>query len=339
MFSQQLSRAELIELCRVLRHNLAAGLTLRQVCTQLAGRGSPRIRALGKRILASIEKGDSFEAALAGEQQTLPQLFRALAVVGEETGHLPEVLADLEKFFILQQTLVRQAVAQSLAPLIQLGVAFLVIALLIVVLGVIAQTRGGTGAPSILGQTGVAGGVLFLLLSFGSFVLLFLLYRYLKPLRQKLGFDAFLLRVPGVGPCLESLILGRFCLALHLTLDTPMPIAKALRLSLEVTGNPRLLARADAIAKTLRSRQSLAAALEKCGVFPVDFLAVVETAEEAGRVPEAMRHQADRYYEEATFRLKALTTVLTFLIWLCYAIFMIIAIFYLAGIYLNALGG
>jgi type II secretory pathway component PulF len=336
----QLSRSELIELCRTLRHNLAAGLSVRQVLGQLAERGPLRTRRLAQRMLAVVEQGESFQKAIAAEERTLPRLFRDLAAVGEETGHLPEVLGELERYYILQQQLVRKVVAQCMGPAIQLCLAFLVIALLIFVLGFIAQTRpGGIQPPAVLGLTGAAGAVLFLILSFGSLILAAVLYRTLKPLREKIGFDAILLRVPGVGPCLQAITLGRFCLALHLSLDTPMPIARALRLSLDVTGNTSWTARAKEASKVLRSRKSFAEALASCRVFPTDFLAVVETAEEAGRLPETMRHQADRYYEEATFRLKALSTVITMGVWLVYAIFMIIAIFYIASVYLNALAG
>ena len=51
-----------------------------------------------------------------------------------------------------------------------------------------------------------------------------------------------------------------------------------------------------------------------------------------------MRHQAEHYYEEAARRLTVLTKLLTFGIWLLYAIFMVIAIFRIASIYFNALG-
>jgi len=338
MFSAQLSRADLIHLCRTLRHNLSAGLALRQVLGQLTRRGRPRVRQFAQRALAVIENGDTFQAAIK-DDLTLPPLFRALAAVGEETGHLPEVLGELEKYFILQQQLVRKAISQSIAPIMQLAFAFLVIALLIFILGMLAQSNGGVSAPAVLGLTGGAGAVMFLMLSFGSIVMLYLLYHYTKPLRQRLGFDAFLLRVPGIGPCLQSVTLARLCVSLHLTLDTPMPIDKALRLSLEVTGNAALAACANKVGKALRARKTLAQALANCPVLTNDFLAVVETAEEAGRLPETMHHQADRYYEEATFRLKALTTVITFLIWLVYALFMIVAIFYIASMYLKALGG
>jgi len=64
-------------------------------------------------------------------------------------------------------------------------------------------------------------------------------------LRGQALVDEFLLRTPVVGRCLRALALTRFCLALRLTLETGMPIAKALRLSFRATGNAAFTARLD----------------------------------------------------------------------------------------------
>jgi type II secretory pathway component PulF len=47
----------------------------------------------------------------------------------------------------------------------------------------------------------------------------------------------------------------------------------------------------------------------KTGVFPEDFLDIVESAEEAGRISEVMRHQREYYEGETRRRLTTLTTI------------------------------
>src|SRR5260370_42352653 len=84
LFSKQLSLADLIEFCRVLRHNLSAGLTLRHVFRHQATRGPLAVRPVAGRISEQIEKGDSLEQALKGEKDRFPPIFLALATVGEE---------------------------------------------------------------------------------------------------------------------------------------------------------------------------------------------------------------------------------------------------------------
>jgi len=62
-------------------------------------------------------------------------------------------------------------------------------------------------------------------------------------------------------------------------------------------------------------------------VFPQDFLDIVANAEEGGRVPEVMQHQAEFYAEEASRRMTTLAKVAGFLVWLFVAVILIWCIF------------
>jgi type II secretory pathway component PulF len=336
MFSSRIPLSNLVEMCRVLRHSLGAGLTLRDVFRQQSERGSAAVRPVAKRIRLALEQGESLESALQEERHKFPYLFVALASVGEESGQLPEIFGELEKYFLLQQKLRRQLISQSTPILIQISLAFGIVALLIFVLGIISQP--GSTPPGILGKTGGAGAMLFLLLSFGSIALLFAGYLVLtRAFQQKAAFDALLLRVPVLGRCVEAFVLGRFAMSLQLTLETGMPIQRAMRLSLEGTGNAAFVAHIPVINEALKGGEDLTAAVSRCKLFPGEFINMIAVAEEGGRVPEMMRHQADYYYEEAARRLTTLTKLLTGGIWLIYAVFMVIVIFKIFSMYLSKL--
>jgi type II secretory pathway component PulF len=262
-----------------------------------------------------------------------------MAVVGEQTGNLPEVFADLEKYYLLQQKLRREFRSRSFLPLAQLIAAIVIIAVTLFALGVIAESRGGQGPP-VLGVRGTGAAVLFLVLAFGTLALLvtgFLLLR--RALRRTGVLDAVLLRLPAVGPCMQALALGRFALALRLTLDSGLAVADALRLSLAATDNTAFAGKTDDVVEALQEGEDLTLALTGAGIFPEDFLGMVAVGEEGGRVPEIMRHQAEHYQEEAGRRMVTLTRWLSSGVWIVYAVFTVVAIFHLAGRYLGALGG
>src|SRR5207248_5336453 len=83
IFSLRLPASSLIELCRALRHNLSAGLTLRDVFRQQARQGPLAVRPVAERMRQVIERGDDLETALNQESKSFPPLFLALASVGE----------------------------------------------------------------------------------------------------------------------------------------------------------------------------------------------------------------------------------------------------------------
>jgi type IV pilus assembly protein PilC len=330
--------SSVIALCRALRHNLGAGLTLVQVFRQQAERGAHGVRPLAGRVLVKLEQGKGLSDALAAEAGGVPPLLLSLTKVGEETGHLAEIFGELEKYFVLQDSLRKQFRSQSMMPVIQLGLAFLILAGLIFIMGMIGD-RANTKPIAIFGLSGTSGAVLFLVFSFGSVGLAWLLASTLgRAALQKPAVDAFLLRLPGLGPLLEAVVLGRFTMALHLTMDSGMSIARALRLSLLATGHAAFSAQTETVSQAVKSGAPILEALTRSGLFSADFLSLLAVGEEGGRLPEVMRQQADYWNEEAARRLTTATRLAGMLVWLIYAVFMVWAIFSVASIYFGALG-
>jgi type IV pilus assembly protein PilC len=324
LLTSQLPLSSLIEFCRVLRHNLGAGLTLRHVFRQQAERGPPPVRTVAGRICADLEQGDSLEEALKRERAFFPPIFVALATVGEKSGSLPDVFAELEKYFVLQHRLRRQLISQTAWPIFQLLAAPLILALMIYVLAIFNSPLDPLG----LGYTGFWGAGKLLLQFYGSIAALVGLYFLAtRTLRQRAAVHEILLRVPVIGNCLTTIALWRFCLALRLTMNTGMSILTAVRLSMRATGNAAFAARGDRVREGLRAGEDLSQALAGSGVFPQNFLDILSNAEEGGRVPEVMQHQAEFYEEEARRQLTILTRTVSGLVWLIVAGILIFLIF------------
>jgi type IV pilus assembly protein PilC len=330
-FATQLPLPSLIEFCRVLRHNLSAGLTLPHVFRQQAERGPRPVRPVADRIAQELEQGESLESALKLEKAAFPGLFIALVNVGEQTGSLPDVFGELEKYFLMQQRLRRQFVSQIAWPLLQFFAAPLVIAMMIYLLAVLSPSGATPFDPLGFGYIGVWGAFKFLLHFFGSIAAVVALYFLLtRGLQRRAAVHEVILRLPVVGPCLSAIVLWRFCLALRLTMNTGMSILTAARLSMRATGNAAFNARANQVREGLREGKDLAQALAVTHLFPQNFLDIIANAEEGGRVPEVMKHQAEYYEEEARRYLTILTRSASTAVWLIVAgmlIFMIFRIF------------
>lgn len=338
-FSRRLASAELIELCRVLRHYLGAGLSLPDVFGQQAKRGSVRIRAAAGRIAQQLAAGGDLESALAAERGVFPPLVLALASVGEQSGMLPEVFADLEKYYLQQQKLRRSFWTAAAWPLIQFFLAIFVLATLIYFLGIIqAMNPGSTYDPLGLGLFGARGAAIFLGVVFGTLLGVYLLYRLAARVLGRNGaFARVLLHIPALGPCLRALALGRFCMALRLTTETAMPLADALRLSLRATDNEAFVGCTASVRGSVRKGRDLTRALTKTRLFPEEFLHILAVAEESGRLSEVLQHQATHYQEESERRLKTLAFLANGAVWLLVGAVLITAIFKLYSSYLGFL--
>lgn len=329
---------ELIGLCRALRHNLDAGITIQHIFAQQAKRGTAAVRPVADRIALVLQKGYDLEKALGAEGGTFPPLFIALACVGEQTGTLPEVFKALESYYSLQQRLWRRFVSESTLPIIQFFAAIFVVAGTLFLLGIVAEMQNSQAMDPIGLGTGTVGALRFLALTFGFLAALAGTYFFTtRFLNQRPVIDAFLLNVPAIGPCLFALAMSRFCVAMQVTLETAMPIDEALDLSLRATGNAAFAARSEQVQEVLRGGDELTVALAETQLFTDEFQMIVATAEESGRLPEVMKHQAKYYEEEAERKLTVMTKVSSFGVWAVVAIIIIIAIFRMAMLYLNAI--
>ncbi|MFL5241309.1 MAG: type II secretion system F family protein [Gemmataceae bacterium] len=337
LFSSRLPTSNLIELSRVLRHNLSAGLTLRNVFDQQAKRGPMAVRPVAERISKDLQQGQALEDALKKEARYFPPLFLNLAVIGEQSGMLPEIFAELEKYYALQQKLRRDFIAQITWPMVQFVASIFVVAGLILIMGILPGNENGKKGFDPVGLgTGPVAAIRFLvgvaLLGALAVAGYFLITR--KLLRQG-TVESFLLRVPVIGPCLHALALTRFCLALRLMHETGMSIVDAVSFSLRATDNGAYVAASLKVENALREGDDLTAALAKARVFPDEFINIVATAEEGGRLPDVLKQQTEYYEEEARRRMSILTQTASWGVWLFVAILIIVAIFRIFFFYIQ----
>src|SRR5262245_7605929 len=330
MFSR-LSLSALIEMCRVLRHYLGAGLSLEEVFRQQMTRGPSSVRPIAARVALVLRRGGSLESALDKEKKHFPPIFLAMARVGERTGMLPEVFSDLEHHFLGQQKLRRRFISLTAWPLLQFFMAVMVLALLIFVMGALFEgtkdLKGESFDPLGLGLFGWDGALIFLGVVFGSLFGTWLGFWLLGKLLPATFRDRLLLAIPVIGGCLRDLALTRFCLALRLTTESGMSIAKAIRLSMEATGNAAFVAASAAAERTVSEGDDLTLALERTGRMPEDFLRIIQVAEASGTLAEVLRHQGEHYQETAGRRIAVLTVLFSVLVWLSVGACIIFAIF------------
>ena len=255
----------------------------------------------------------------------------ALATVGEQTGMLPEVFRELEKYFQLQLRLRRQFLSQIAWPAFQLFAAIFVVAGLIWILGLLGQapTTPSASAPAATGRC--CSSARRSACSAASWACTWWPGASCGRGRSTAGCCACRWSARVV----QALAVTRFCLALRLTLETAMPIARALRLSFRATGNAAFEAASDTAQKSVKAGEELTAALAKTRLFPEEFQHVIAVGEESGRLTEVLEQQGEQYAEESERRLKVLATTAGWGVWLVVAGIIIFCIFRIALSYVG----
>jgi type IV pilus assembly protein PilC len=325
----------LAEWLRSMQMQLRAGLPMLKSLERAAEKGPRATRPVSERLIAHIKDGSDLSDAIAAEKDSFPPVVVSMAQVGQQAGHLPEIFRRLEEFVRFQMELRREFYSRIALPVFQFVAAIGVIGLLIFIMGLLP---GGIDVLG-LGLKGGRGALIW----YGAWVGLVLgLFGLWKLARRSLSgmawMDRLLLRIPAIGPCLESLALSRLSIAMSITFNTGASVIKSLKLSLAATDNGALIAEGDRLKERIKAGSKIGEAMSESPVFPPEFTDVVTTAELAGQLPEQMAQQAELLGEQARHRLKILNTAAGFAVWVVVAVIIIVFIFRIFTIaYLNPL--
>ena len=337
--SRRISVKRLAELCHRLSMSLGAGIDVRTAWAQEAKRASnSAARTAYELVAAGIRRGQTSAAALAEAGDFFPPLFIELAGVGEQTGHLPEVFAQLSDHYALQVKLRRDFISTISWPMAQLLLAVAIVGFLIWVMGIIGP-KDGTHIDIIgLGLTGDRGLMIYLaLVAAVAGVIVVTALGVRRGLRWAGPLQRLVCRTPGLGTALTTLALARLAWSMQITLNTGMDVRRAIRLSLQSTRHPRFLDAIDPADAVLAAHESIYEALAQTAAFPGEFLDSVHVGEQTGNLVEAMAHLAKEYRARAEIALAFLTAVAGRIVKGIVAIFIIVIIFRIFGWYMGIL--
>jgi type IV pilus assembly protein PilC len=307
----RISNKELVELCHRLAVETESGIDIRRTWQREAEAARGRFRPYFARIRDAVARGDSLTTALAETGNIFPPLFLEMAHVGEETGTLGRVMHRLEGHYRRHVQARRVFLGAIAWPMIELGLTIMLVGILIVVMGYIRSQNGGQTIDLLgFGLYGMRGLIIYVL--FLSAVGLGLAGLHLAMRRGRLWtrpLQRAMIRLPGIGPCLEKLALSRLAWALQMTMNVEMDMRRVIPLALRATGNDFYIRHTDRVVSSVLAGKPLVQALALTGAFPAAFLDTLAVGEESGQIVESMGRLADRYELEAETAVRTLATL------------------------------
>lgn len=288
---------------------LKAGFPLdRALGTLAASAPDPRARA----ILASLDDGirrgqrfsDAASRAFGVHSGSGAGELVAILEAGEATGDLAPVLLNYASMLERRLLFRRRLRGALFYPLIVAGLAVVVVAFLFVyVVPTITRLFEGTNLPlplptRILVAVASAVSAGWLPAAAAAFLAGWWGRRWLGTAAGRLRFEAFLLRLPLVGPILAQAAGARWLRTFGTLLENGVEILSALDIAGRTASSPRL-ARAIAEARPrVAEGIPLARALAETGVFPAVAVEAVTIGEGSGALPRLMLELASAWEGE-----------------------------------------
>jgi type IV pilus assembly protein PilC len=315
IFFGSVSSGQLATFCRQFAAYLNAGVDISKALVSLQKQFA--MTALGPvigRLAKAVKQGDAFAEAVAREPRAFDALFVGMIKVAEARGGLPETLRNLSRHYENRQSLIRQARSAMIYPIAVLFVAACVVALMTIWLlpmfADLLRDVAGRGAdlplPSriLMGFSDfvkTAGWLLIPAVLIGTPIALIQLYRTqtAKPVM-----DRILMMIPVFGKLMKKIDTTRFARTLGALLEAGVDVGSSLDLTSEVLRlDPFRRAIVDTKSRVLNGEE-LSVALDETGRFGPDVIAVINSGEETGKLPESLNHLADDYEEQVAYMVK-----------------------------------
>ncbi len=228
---------------------------------------------------------------------------------------MPETLRMMGNHYEARQRLIRQARSAMIYPVIVLIMAGGVIALLTIVLlpmfasmlrDIDRRIQLPLPSRALLAFSSFVSWIGWWLIPLAMIGTPILIYRFYKTSVGKSLIDRLILRTPVFGALCRKLDISRFARTLSTLLDAGVDVGSSMDLTAGViTMTPISQAVRTARDQVIHGRE-LSVALAPSGQFSADVLAVLQTGEETGKVPESLNHLADDYEEQVQTMVKNL---------------------------------
>lgn len=265
---------------------------------------SERMRKMLMSVRARVLEGRTLAEGLRQFPHVFPEIFRATVAAGEQSGHLDAVLERLADYAENRQ-LVHQKISLALVyPLLLVTMSVLIVAgLLVYVVPEIVTvfqnlghrlpllTRGLIAVSNLVRHEGL---VLVLLLA----ALAFLARRSYRATRVRARVHRLALRVPLVGRVVRGLNTARFTRTLSILSGSGVPVLDALRISGEVVTNLPMKTAVTEATERVREGRSLAAALQRSGLFPPMMIHLIASGEASGQLDAMLVRAAENQERE-----------------------------------------
>lgn len=232
--------------------------------------------------------------------------------IGEQTGSLNNVLADLSNYYTSRIKLKKEIVSALSYPVLVLVVAFGVILFMLNFLVPMFEdvfNRMGGDLPRItrlMIDVSVffrSNSILLLFLILALFLTILYFRKYKKFRRLS---SLTLLKLPVIGALLRLIYLGRFSRAMYLLLHAKVPLLESLNLVSQMISFVPLNDSIKDAMNQIESGGVLSEGFEGSILFDKRIIALIKVAEQSNNLSLVFNRIAEQYSEELSYRSKLL---------------------------------
>jgi type IV pilus assembly protein PilC len=294
-----------------------SGLPLVQSLNILAAQTEhPKLKEVTKAVVFDVEAGNTLADAFSKHPSAFSQLYVNMVAAGEAGGILDTILLRLATFLEKNDALIRKVKSAMIYPSVILTVAAGAIAILLIFVIPVFQEMFASVGNALPLPTRIVIGMSDFLQNYWWAVLgvigvtAFAIKKYYATSPGRRQIDRLLINMPVLGDVIRKSAVSRFTRTLGTLISSGVSILEGLEITAKTAGNAIVQ---DAIMQSRASiagGDTIAAPLEKSGVFPPMVISMIAVGEQTGGLDEMLSKIADFYDDEVDVAVSGLLALM-----------------------------
>lgn len=268
-------------------------------------------------LAQGIENGGTFAEVLAAHPKTFNRLYVNMVKAGELGGALDVTLKRLAEFMEKAEKIKGKVKAAMFYPCAVLFVAVAVVGILLVyVIPKFKEVFAGMGNLTLPAFTELVFGlsesihrhIFPIVIGVAACVAVFRLVLATRFGRRV--FDRCKLSLPGLGPVLRKVAIGRFSRTFGTLMSSGVPILQTLTILRETAGNVVVAGVINSVHDRVKEGDAIAPVLKSSRIFPAMIAGMVDVGEQTGALPDMLLKIADNCDDDVDNDASAMTSLL-----------------------------
>lgn len=311
--SKKLKLEDLIFFSRQMHTLLRAGVPILEALQSL-GRSSHAavLSEVITGIIVSLNTGTGLSGAMRQRKDIFPNLYISLIELGEASGNLPEVFAQLAIYLEQDQATKKQiksAVRYPMFVVIAISIAVIIVNVFVIptFAGIFSKFNAELPLPTriLIASSNFTINYWYILVMAGG-AIFWQVRRYINTVNGRIVWDRRKLKLPLLGKILYGATLARFCRALAMNLRAGVPWNVAMNMLSETVDNAFVAGHVLRMRDGVEQGQSITRTATETGMFPPLVLQMMDVGEQSGSIDKLMLEVAQFYESEVDYGLKRL---------------------------------
>jgi type IV pilus assembly protein PilC len=278
---------------------------------------NPRFRRILTDIREQLVSGVALSDAFLSHGDVFPRLYATSLKAGERSGEVEKVLRRYLAYQKILAALRRKVTGALVYPAVLIGLSIGLVAILMTyVIPRFREFFSGFEAGRLPLITRVVIGladflrsnILVVVAALVAFAIVFV--RWKATDSGRLGWDAFLLKIPLVGPILRQFALSQFARSLATLVGAGTPVVPALDIAAGAIANRRISDAVASVVPRVREGAEVWRSLESTGTFTSLAVEMIKVGEATGALEEMLTNVSDFYDESIEAQLQRIVSLI-----------------------------